>query len=162
MKTILTIALAFLCLNGYTQKLTEYKASNGVTYHLRDTIKLGRGSGQDGWFVYMLASMMNTSDSQRDWFKRKFTNAGVILKNIEVREVAGIKKYEFIVGGGAMYNFHLNIEEAISSCEVLPCSQTVNANLNKFDQIKKIKELLDSGALTQSEFDEQKKKLLNN
>jgi hypothetical protein len=32
---------------------------------------------------------------------------------------------------------------------------------DKFDQLKKLKGLLDNGAITQAEFDEQKKKILN-
>ena len=140
------------------QKITEYKASNGVTYHLKDTVKMGQGSGLDGWFVYMLPSMVNTSDAQREWFKRKFTNTAVILKKIDIKEVNGIKKYRFTVGGGAMYNIYLSIEEAITNCEVIPCSKS---SPNKLTQLKLLKDLLDNEAITPSEFETEKKKLLN-
>src|ERR1700712_368586 len=123
-KYILTGVFIVLSFGVKAQEIFQYKASNGITYKIRDTIRLGKGSGQDGWFVYMLPSGFNTSNTQREWMKRKFTNGGVFLKEINVRETRGVKSYEFIVGGGALYNFHLSIEEAISTCEVVPCNKS--------------------------------------
>lgn len=155
---MLSISLLVIVMSSNAQKISEYKAGNGVIYKLGDTVKLGRGSGQDGWFVYMLPNMVNTSYSQRDWFKRKFTNTAVVLKKIEIKKKSGIDRCMFIVGGGAMYNFHLNIEEAISTCEVLPC---LSNNTNSIaDEILKLKNLKDAGAITNDEFEKQKKKIL--
>ena len=64
------------------------------------------------------------------------------------------------MGSKAMYNVFIDIEEAISSCEVTPCSKSVTVN-NNIDQLLKLKSLLDSGGITQAEYDAQKKKLLN-
>jgi len=74
----------------------------------------------------------------------------------------GVSKCLFIVDAGGLFRFSLYIEDAILACEVVPC-QTVATKppASVADEIKKLKELLDSGALTQAEFDAQKKKLLN-
>jgi len=95
------VTLIFFFSAGFyakAQKVNEYKASNGVTYHLKDTVKLGMGSGQDGWFVYVLPSALNTSDTQKDWFKRKLTNGWLIIKMIEVDK---FKRYHFVVWWGS-------------------------------------------------------------
>jgi len=148
-------------MNSNAQSLTEYKASNGVTYHIKDTVKIAQGSGNDGWFVYLLPSAINTSTTIRDWMKRKLTNTGLAIKSIDETEKGGIKRYEFKLAGGVLYNFYLNVEEAIASCEINPCKKTPTATVSKLDELKKLKELLDSGAITQSEYDIEKKKILN-
>jgi len=158
MKKLFLVALVIFSGAGYAQKIKEYKAYNGFTYHIKDTVRLGKGSGADGWFVYVLASSLNTSDAQRDWLKRKFTNGYVILKSIDRDRFS---RYKFIVGGGALYNFHINIDEAIQAGEVTLNTNKAPINLTMADELLKLKSLLDAGALTRTEYDEQKKKLLN-
>ena len=41
-------------------------------------------------------------------------------------------------------------------------TKTTNNNSSKYDEIRKIKELLDMGAITQEEFEIEKRKLLSN
>lgn len=161
MNRLTLLLIMFIPITSSAQKTTEYKASNGITYHVGDTVNIGRGSSVDGWFKYILASSLNTSDSQRDWFKRKFTNTGLIIKSIDYKEVNGIKKYSFKMGSKALYNVFISIDEAIADCEVIPCAKTPVAGIDKFDQLKKLKGLLDDKILTQSEYDKQKEKLLN-
>lgn len=153
----------------HSQRIDEYKAENGITYHERDTIKLGRGSAPNGGFLYLrlggFAAVMNHNPhGGQDQFNidRKYANTAVILKKIHQYKVKGSKKIFFTVGIGAMSNLNLQIEEAIQTCEVFPCtSQQLGTPLeDKYDKIKKLKILLDSGAITQAEFDLQKKALL--
>jgi hypothetical protein len=152
------------------QKLKEYTASNGVTYHLKDTVKLGMGSASNGNFLYLqmggwAAIMSYDSNKSDDQFNigRAYANTAVIIKKISQAKLKGIIKTYFTVGGGNITNYLLYIDDAIQTCEVVPCTggrdnQPVVAD--KFDQLKKLKDLLDSGAITQPEYDEQKKKLL--
>jgi len=119
-KPILLIALMIgIYLHSKAQDMTEYKASNGIIYHVGDTIKLGRGSGNAGQFVYMVPSSLNDSNTERDWIKRKFTHGAVILKKIKSKNQNGITNHEFVVGIGALYNLHMDIESAIETSEVL-------------------------------------------
>jgi len=83
------------------------------------------------------------------------------------------------VGVGDMANYWIELDNAIEASEILAPGQYAlhqkNNNIqtsasnttiinqaptDKFDKLKKLKDLLDSGAINQSEFDEQKKKLL--
>jgi len=120
---LITIISAISCIAAHAQKLTEYKASNGITYHPGDTVKLGLGSGTNGQFVYIVPSMLNSSSTQIDWIKRRLSGGNVIIKKIKQDEIVGVKKTLFFVGAGAMYNLHLDIESAIESCEVKPCKK---------------------------------------
>ena len=63
-------------------------------------------------------------------------------------------------------NYDLTIDDAIDACEVIPYPtnkvEVVNQpNEDNLDKTKKLKSLLDAGAITQTEYGEQKKKLLN-
>ncbi|MGZ3820985.1 MAG: SHOCT domain-containing protein, partial [Mucilaginibacter sp.] len=70
-------------------------------------------------------------------------------------------------GGGNITNYTLTIDDAIQACEVVPCANNtptttvIQQSDDKFDKLKKLKALLDSGAISQSEYNEQKKKLLS-
>ena len=162
---ITSLVLASFVLNA--QNITEYKASNGITYHVKDTVKLGRGVGIDGIFLYLLPGGIESLEDgahspDRMNIRKTFTNASVIIKKIKSKNIKGTIKYWSVVTGGYIYPFNLSIEEAIQTCEVLPCiSESGKQSLSVADEIKKLKALLDSGAITQSEYDSQKKKLLN-
>ena len=83
MKIEFTVLLTLICLNAFAQK--DYLASNGVTYHIGDTVKIGVGSSVDGWFKYILPSALNTSDTQRDWFKENLPIQRLLLNQSRVR-----------------------------------------------------------------------------
>ncbi|MBS1504672.1 MAG: SHOCT domain-containing protein, partial [Bacteroidetes bacterium] len=59
------------------------------------------------------------------------------------------------------------IEDAIASCEIVDCANNkgqttiVQQSDDNLDKLKKLKALLDAGAITQAEYDSQKKKLLS-
>jgi len=170
MKPILTFIALFIAANCFAQK--EYTAINGVTYKIGDTVHLGRGSSPAGTFLYLQmggwAAVM-TYDASKGPNQlnigRGYANTAVVIKKIKTERIKGIEKYYFVVGGGNITNYNLMIDDAIQACEVVPC-QNPNAPVivqqsDKFDQLKKLKDLLDSGALTQAEYDAQKKKLLD-
>src|SRR6202012_4169861 len=53
MKKILFTILFLAPFIGFAQKLKEYQASNGKTYHPGDTLRVGLGSMPDGNFKYI-------------------------------------------------------------------------------------------------------------
>ena len=137
------------------QRKDEYKASNGITYHEGDKVKLGLGSGLNGTFAYIKSSgLMDNNQTAPS----NYSNTTVVVKKIKEYNS---KTYLAVVAQGMM-NYMIDIDGAIASCEIVDCKKAdpSQAKANKYDQLKKLKELLDSGAITQEEYDKEKKKIL--
>ena len=173
-KITLTLIIITSSLLVNAQKLKEYKAINNVTYHIGDTVRLGRGSSPSGTFLYLqiagwAAAMIYDSNGGPNQLNigRGYANTAVVVKKIRQSKMKGIVKTYFTVGGGNITNYILTIDDAIEACEVVPCPSNAPETVviqkqdDNLDKLKKLKGLLDSGAITQAEYDEQKKKLLN-
>jgi hypothetical protein len=161
---LLIILLAPVAAIGQT--LTEYKALNNKTYHIGDTVKLRKGSGTSGEFLYVQIGGVNgfLSRGHNQNMDRAYANTQMVIKKIKKGKIdpRSIEKLWFVVDGGGINTWNIFIDDAISSCEVVPCQSTPGAGtLNVADEIAKLKKLLDSGAITQAEYNSQKKKLLN-
>jgi hypothetical protein len=145
-------------------QVTEYKASNGVNYHLGDTLRLGRGTKSDGTFMYFEDHGIIPNPRSTRNLPKDFANVNAIIKTMRKMSINGTDKYIFTVNPGGPMRYTVFIEDAIEACEVKPCKVPENAKQSSAgsvaDEIKKLKSLLDSGALTQAEYDAQKKKLL--
>jgi hypothetical protein len=162
-------ALIFLLpVAGFAQKLKEYHASNGKTYHAGDTVRVGLGSMPNGDFKYILINTLlptpprrNSSDLNAH---KDMSGSNYVIKKItSSRQGGGSDKVVFTIRTGGLPTCDVWIEEAIASCEVTPCAdQKVNTSpkFSVADELLKLKKLLDSGAITQAEYDAQKKKLL--
>jgi hypothetical protein len=173
MKRIIPICfILLLSYNVKAQKLDEYKAINGITYKVRDTVWLGKGSGGNAEFLYLsltgfAAVMTYNSYKGQDQFNmsRSFQNTYGIIKKITSEGLKDQQKVVFtlICKGGT--RCALVIDDAIDACEVTPCNapnatQAPPPQQSVADELLKFKSLLDSGAITQAEYDAQKKKLL--
>jgi hypothetical protein len=157
---------------GLGKRLSQYTAANGLTYHVGDTVKLAQGSATDGSFRYVqyggwevFFQSGHSSDAHN--VERTFAGYGAVIKKIHTFKAHGIVKAVFAVDIGAGSNFDLWIDQAITSCEVVNCAPAGNQLVGRghdednLDKLKKLKALLDSGAITQEEYNAQKKKLLN-
>lgn len=143
------------------EKLEEYTASNGITYKVGDTFKLGQGSDTNGQFVYVnMGGWMASTDPQAT--RLPAANAGLILtvKKIKQYNSKRFKGVYFTVGGGNITNYVVDIENAIKTCEVEICNKETVSSYDKYDQLAKLKKLLDEGVLTKEEFESEKKKIL--
>lgn len=170
MKKITFLIIVILTINSVQAqkkitKLKEYTASNGITYKVGDEFKLGQGSDTNGKFVYAnIGGWAISTNAEAN--RLGAANAGLIVKVKKIKKY-NYKRYKgvyFTVGGGNITNYIIDIENAIKSCEIEICNdkkETSKPKLNKYDNIAKLKKLLDDGALTQEEYDTEKKKILN-
>ena len=145
------------------EKLKEFTATNGVTYKVGDEFKLGQGSDTNGKFVYVNIGGWGVS-SNAEQNRLGAANSGLIvtLKKIKKYNLKRFKGVYFIVGGGNITNYTIDIENAIKSCEIEICDNDKSITENKpdkYDQLAKLKKLLDDGVLTQEEFDAEKKEI---
>ena len=73
-------------------------------------------------------------------------------------------KYYIILGGGNIVNYLCDIEPAINAKEVIVKNNFESIfnplPFSKADELKKFKDLLDAGAITRSEYDSIKAKIL--
>jgi len=88
-----------------------------------------------------------------------------VIKSIRKMPLNGIDKYLFMVSGAGPFRLSMFIDDAILACEVTPCKNTSDGSkapvVSVADEIKKLKDLMDSGAITKAEFEARKKKLLD-
>lgn len=170
---ILTLFISLLlAFNVYSGTLESYKAKNSITYNIGDTIKLGRGSAPNGDFLYLqmggwgaIASYNSNGGSDQFNIGKSYSGLNVIVKKIKTFKVKGAESVIFVVAGGNITNYNLTIEDAIATCEVAACKkEAVQATIintpSKFDELKKLKELFDAGAITDQEYQTEKAKLL--
>ena len=170
MKKVFTLLLIVSFVFSYSQrkeqKLKEYTASNGITYKIGDEIKLTRGSSHNGKFIYVtIGGWGMSTDSEANMLPAANRGLIVTIKKIKKYNYKRYKGVIFTVGGGNITNYKLDIEGALENCEIENCNQKENKVIvqekTKYEKIKELKELLDSGAITEDEYETEKKKLLD-
>lgn len=123
------------------------------TFYVDDKLKLGTGQNTNGEFRYVY--YLNS-------FNEPIKKAGTRANHFEDK----IKFFKYVQGKYYVYTklFLIEIEDALISKEVAskynyetkPETKTISVA----DELKKFKELLDAGAITKEEYEQQKKKLL--
>lgn len=159
-----------------------YKTALGWELKKGDTIQLGIGSRDRQSFTYVYSS----PNSFSQMFDTNGTESISYLSSDYNKKVAVIKKFGTIgnkktgyhayavVGIGQMENYWIDIENAIEFGELVPADpkyipktdpievKIIGSAPDKYDQLKKLKELLDNGTITLEEYEIEKKKILNN
>ncbi|MBA7541676.1 hypothetical protein ES705_33992 [subsurface metagenome] len=164
---VITIFL-FISANAQKiQKLKEYKASNGITYKVGDEIKLGRGSNDNGNFVYVTMGGWAAANGDVSGLGPGIAGLIVTVKKIKKYNYKRYKGVYFTVGGGNITNYNLDIENAILTCEIQDCKKNDVAKSDSkessdmYAELKKLKELYDNGILTKEEYEKEKKEILD-
>ncbi|AZA80750.1 hypothetical protein C1637_12000 [Chryseobacterium lactis] len=141
-------------------------------------LKIGTGSMNDGDFKFIrtnASSMFNYYSTigyqglanQANSFKRSNSGLTFKVKKIMLR---GNKRNGFVyyvkIGSG-LINYEIDLENAIRSGELIipdefsPKEKSQNVTSEtKYDKLKKIKELKDSGVLSEEEFQKEKDKIM--
>jgi hypothetical protein len=155
---------------------------DSVTVKPGDTIYLGRGSAQRGEFSYIYQPPNVWAGSREMSLGRNFANMKAVIKFFKNQKTAraGEKVVAVVNFGG--FNEVADLEPAIEAGEIIAINNhkfreralltqeaappTTQVNIqqqpaSKADELKKLKELLDTGVLTQEEYDSEKKKILD-
>lgn len=139
-------------------------------------IKTGAGTLPNGDFKYITTSptswmavmKASAADPLKGVVPLGYWAAGTLLTVKEIRATGNRKrgfKVWLIVGNGNIVNYLVDIEFAAGAGEIISNNpqyqKKSGSHFSVADEIKKLKELLDAGAITQEEYDQQKKKILN-
>lgn len=149
---IITIAFFGLSFCSFSQN--SYKTNSGVIYKIGDTLNIGQPLSNLGW--------ISIYEKKEDDY---ILNKNLINKNVIIKSIDTISSPVNFTFTFFKRDFKIDIDDALKNKEVIPQFERVLAKkgkINKYEVLKTLKELLDDGALTQEEFEIEKKKILNN
>lgn len=145
-----------------------YKTASGWIIKEGDKIQTGRGTMPNKSFAYIYNAPGIALDVSRTPLGATWSSKQATVKKITF---SGTKKSGLtpilVVGMGHLNNYWIEIDNAIAAGEIIPPAEFQKKDVpstgtaSVADELKKLKELLDAGAITQEEYDQQKKKLLN-
>lgn len=179
MKYFLIVVFTSLTFLGNSQQTTftndTLTLKNGFKIYEDLKLKVGTGTMPDGTFKFIRRSSTSiftyTGANQGDVNSANALPSrcsGLEFKVIRI-DKRGTKKNGFvyypIITSGLRYE--VDIENAASCGEIIlpdefKIKPVMASQLSKADEIKKLKELLDTGAITQEEYDVEKKRILKN
>ncbi len=133
-----------------------YVDKNGDSYSVGDTLKIWKPSGVDGKFVY-ITRIDIIGDVTAAGPAASNTNAIIKKIRVEGTKRAGYKVFFQTKGSTAIDNYFFNIEDAIASKEIRSKGMTSDEALS---ELKKEKEKLDLGLISQEEYNKVKAKLI--
>lgn len=165
MKKILLIFICTLSVGFISaQSLTEYTASNNVTYHIGDTIKLGRGSAPNGDFIYCqmgdaysVMVAIGGHGQINQGLPKNLSGVNMIIKKIKEITFKGAKLISFNVAGGNFVQYKILVEDALATGELKSSGYTSDEALTA---LKKAKDKLDLGLIKPEQYDSIKSTLV--
>lgn len=166
MKKVIAFIICALTVSFISaQGLTEYTASNNVTYQIGDTIKLGRGSAPNGDFIYcqigdtyaVMAALGGSAGRIDQGLPRNLSGTNMVIKKIKETKFKGAKLISFNVAGGNFVQYKILVEDALATGELKSNGYTSDEALSA---LKKAKDKLDLGLIKPEQYDSIKSKLL--
>lgn len=145
--------------------------SNDSIIQVGSRIKCGRGTLPNGNFKYIHTSASSWAVyanglSAITPIGRQYSGLFLTVKSVK-KEGNNKRGYKYLlkVGGGSIVNYDCEIADAIATGEIAEQSRAVASTATQLapssaDELKKLKDLFDSGALTKEEYDSAKKKVL--
>ena len=101
----------------------QYKASNGITYNVGDTITIGKGTAVNDSFLYIqlsgLAMVSAVENGDRDDLNldRNYSGIKTPIRRIQEKKLAGQTKTCFHIRLSAL-NYIVYVEQAIEAGEM--------------------------------------------
>jgi hypothetical protein len=149
-----------------------YKTASGWIVKPGDKIKLGKGTMPDKDFAFIYQSrtmqLLGDASAKKEYLQSNYSNKEATVKKINF---VGSKRTGFtpqvVVGVGLLANYWIEIDNAVDAGEIIPPAEYAKKSQSNVgvpsvaDELKKLKELLDAGAISKDEYDTQKKKVLS-
>jgi hypothetical protein len=186
MKKIISILIFLFTLICHAQHEPKFEndtltTSTGFKVYEGLSIKIGTGSMNDGDFKFIrtnVSSLFNYYSTtgyqglanQANSFRRSNSGLTFKVKKIMTR---GNKKNGYVYYakiGQSLINYEMDVENAIKSGEIVVPEEFLPKTKNqiqeiikesKYDKLKKIKELKDSGVLSEEEFQKEKERIMS-
>lgn len=155
---LLAVMAMVLSLSVNSQTITEYMATNNVTYHVGDTITLGRGSAPNGSFIYVqmgdaygaLSAANGQYGGVAQGLPKIWAGKNMVIKKIKESKFKGSKVISFSVAGGNIVLYKIIIEDALATGEIKSSGYTSDEALA---ELKKAKDKLDLELITPAQYD---------
>ncbi len=159
-KTVTTLLLAICSIISNAQfgpKVAGPVTWEGVTMTEGDTLHFGRGTLANGQFRFLFNNHGDHLDG---------SNFTLLIRKFSIWQSEKFGERHYILFSYPINGAHISdLTGAIDSGEVLAINshklQSKKPTSIVVDELIKLKQLLDNGSLTQQEFNDQKKKLLN-
>ena len=146
--------IRFSDLNGDIPKgkFESYISKDGETYSVGDTIKIGNPSGSDGKFLYISTYGLGSAIFNSTTLGASGTNTMRIIQEIICRGSKVNKKVYLTAKSskGSTGGLLISLENAIDKGEIIAKGMTSDQAL---EELKKAKDKLDLGLITQEEYD---------
>jgi len=154
-KIYLILITVLLTSSAYCQD--SYKTKSGHVFKVGDTIRLGQPVVISSGLFLSTTGHWETLFSERNESiqNMNFINKKAIISKIDL---SGDARLLFKLFGKKL---NILVDDGISLGEIAITDTNLKNNIDKYDMIKKIQTLLNTGAITQEEFESEKKKLLS-
>ena len=157
MMVVLSATSQTLKYNELTERTQcdEYIGSDGILYKVGDTLKIGIPSG-----LRLFTFIQNITVMGQIYFADAgFSNTEVVIKKIRIvgSSRTGYKA-SFQTKATVVSNFFIDFESALQSGELIGKKGTISS-ADAINELKKHKEKLDLGLITQEEYDKKKVEL---
>lgn len=147
---------------GQNEDVKSIKLPSGVSVKKGDTLTLGRGTRPDGDYVHIYTRSSEPLD-------KGFRTWKIVVKDIQTigSKKRGETQFATINPTG-LIRYFVDILQGVEAGEITKINQVdvspvkTTASSSTAYELIKLKGLLDAGAITQAEYDSQKKKLLDN
>jgi len=172
-KSFLLTALCLTSLAGYSQifgkRVDGPVQINGYSIAEGDTLHFGRGTMPSGNFKYIAQPVNVFAGSAEMSLHRSFSGRTLIVKDLRESKSKRMGQKVLAVVNPGGFNYAVELEDAIATGEIVAinsrrmgqASATVASAGSVADELIKLKQLLDAGAISQDEYNTQKKKILD-
>ena len=134
-----------------------YETKSGHVFKVGDTIRLGQPVTISSGLLLPTTGHWETlfSEENENIQNMNFINKKAVISKIDL---TGDAKLHFKLFGKKL---NILIDDGVSLGEIAITNTNIKNSLDKYDLIKKLQSLLNTGAITQEEFQSEKTKLLS-